>query len=133
MTSELTAITNEFRARLPDLLALYLFDNHAADKASSPGNIELAVLMSRNIDTIELSKLKLCLANRFSHEIMLVDLRSLGVVLQYQIITTGRRIWTRDAQAAIYESIILSEKTEFNMQRQYLLTGIVWKNSVYGR
>ncbi|SEN30584.1 nucleotidyltransferase domain-containing protein [Nitrosomonas marina] len=134
MTSQLTAITNEVRARLPDLLALYLFDTHAADnEALSPGNIELAVLMDRNMDTVELSNLKQCLGNRFGREIVVVDLRSVGIVLQYRIITTGRRIWTRDAQAAIYESIILSEKSEFNMLRQDLLTGIEWKNSVYGR
>jgi hypothetical protein len=52
--------------------------------------------------------------------------------MQYQIITTGQRWWARDAQAALFESAILSEKTALDMARAGLLTDIQERGSVYG-
>lgn len=63
----------------------------------------------------------------------LVDLRTASTVFQYQIITKGARLWTRDARAGIYESFILSEKTALDERRADLLAEIVGDGRVYGR
>jgi len=55
----------------------------------------------------------------------LVDLRTASTVMQYQIITTGERLWARDGQAALYESFILSEKTALDTARAPLLQDIL--------
>ena len=51
--------------------------------------------------------------------------------MQYQIITTGARWWAKDAQAALFESAILSEKTALDTARAGLLGDIALRGSVY--
>jgi hypothetical protein len=53
--------------------------------------------------------------------------------MQYQIITTGARWWSRDAQAALFEAAILSDKTELDMARSDLLADIQKRGKIYGR
>jgi hypothetical protein len=52
--------------------------------------------------------------------------------MQYQIITTGARLWERDLQAALYECAILSEKTALDEARAGLLADIEREGRVYG-
>ena len=65
-------------------------------------------------------------------DVDLLDLRAASTVMQYQIITTGQRWWARDAQAALFESAILSEKTALDTARAGLLADIQERGSVYG-
>lgn len=62
----------------------------------------------------------------------LLDLRAASTVMQYQVITQGVRWWARDAQAAIFESAVLSDKTELDAARTGLLADIQQRGSVYG-
>lgn len=59
----------------------------------------------------ELADIACCLVD-------LLDLRAASTVMQYQIITRGKRWWAADRQAAIYEVAILSEKTELDIARK---------------
>jgi hypothetical protein len=52
--------------------------------------------------------------------------------MQYQVITTSQRWWALDAQAALYEAAILSEKTELDTARAGLLSDIQKRGKVYG-
>ena len=63
----------------------------------------------------------------------LLDLRAASTVMQYQVITTGQRWWAKDAQAALYEAAVLSEKTALDSARAALLADIGKEGSVYGR
>ena len=63
----------------------------------------------------------------------LLDLRTASTVMQYQIITTGRRLWRRDHQASLYESFILSEKTALDEARAPLMAIIQREGTIYGR
>jgi len=62
----------------------------------------------------------------------LLDLRAASTVMQYQVITQGQRWWARDAQAALFESAILSEKTSLDTARAGLLADIRERGTVYG-
>ena len=53
--------------------------------------------------------------------------------MQYQIITTGQRWWALDAQAALFEAAVLSEKTALDAARAGLLADIQQRGTVYGR
>ena len=54
----------------------------------------------------------------------LLDLRAAPTVMQCQVITTGQRWWARDAQAALYEAAIPSQKTALDNARAGLLDDI---------
>jgi hypothetical protein len=51
------------------------------------------------------------LAERIGCEVDLLDLRAASTVMQYQTVTTGRRLWAQDTQADLFECFVLSEKT----------------------
>ena len=63
----------------------------------------------------------------------LLDLRAASTVMQYQVITRGECWWARDAQAALYEAVILSEKTALDTARAGLMNDIRQTGTVYGR
>ena len=72
------------------------------------------------------------LADVTDYPVDLLDLRAASTVMQYQVITIGQRWWALDAQAALFEAAILSEKTELDTARAGLLSDIQKRGKVYG-
>jgi predicted nucleotidyltransferase len=116
------------QAALPNLLAIYLFGSHAQDNAGPDSDIDIAVLVAGKLDPLQLWEL----AQEIGPNLDILDLRTASTVMQYQIITTGLRLWTKNAQAAIFESTILSDKTELDTARAPLLADIQREGTIYG-
>jgi uncharacterized protein len=116
------------QAALPNLLAIYLFGSHAQGNAGPDSDIDIAVLIAGKLDPLQLWEL----AQEIGPNLDILDLRTASTVMQYQIITTGLRLWTKNAQAAIFESTILSDKTELDTARAPLLTDIQREGTIYG-
>ncbi len=129
----MTPILATLQTALPSLLAVYLFGSHAQGTADADSDIDLAVLIAGKLDPLQLWELAQTLAQEVGCEVDLIDLRAASTVMQYQIITTGKRLWEKDAQAALYESAILSEKTALDTARAGLLADIQREGTVYGR
>ncbi|MFN8526013.1 MAG: nucleotidyltransferase domain-containing protein [Chloroflexota bacterium] len=127
------ALLDALRAALPNLLAVYAFGSRVSGGASSTSDLDLAVLVAGRADPVLLWELSGDLARIAGYDVDLMDLRAASTVMQYQVITTGDRWWTLDAQAPIYESFILSEKTELDEFRAALLEDIARRGTVYGR
>lgn len=126
------ALTAALRTALPRLLAVYLFGSQASGQANAGSDIDLAVLVEGKLEPLAAWELAQALAALAGREVDLVDLRAASTVLQYQIITTGRRLWQKDARAALYESAILSQKTDLDTARAGLLADIQKEGTVYG-
>jgi len=63
----------------------------------------------------------------------LADLRAVGIVLQYQVVTTGRRLWTRDFDLAEQqEDRIWQLYLTFQDDFKHLWADIKKRGSVYG-
>jgi predicted nucleotidyltransferase len=120
------------RDRLPTLLAVYLFGSRANGHARPDSDVDLAVLVDGKLDPVETWELAQSLADQANCDVDLVDLRRASTVMQHQIITTGRRLWEKNSQAAIYESFILSDKTELDEARAGVLLDIQREGQVYG-
>lgn len=127
------AIIRHLRGGLPDLLAVYLFGSRATGEAGEASDLDLAVLVAGKADPVGLWTLAGQLAEVVGLPVDLVDLVTASTVWQYRIITTGRRLWERDGQAARYESFILSEKTALDEARAPLLAVIQREGVVGGR
>lgn len=92
----------------------------------------LAILTEAPRDSVTLWGLAADLALLCGLHVDLLDLRAASTVMQYQVITTGERIWASDSSAALYESFILSEKTSLDEARAGLLQDIASRGTVHG-
>ena len=117
--------------RVPGLLAVYGFGSRIQGTACADSDLDMAVLVAGYADVLLLWQLSGELADIAGCAVDLLDLRAASTVMQYQIITTGVRWWAKDAQAALFESAILSEKTALDMARAGLLGDIALRGSVY--
>lgn len=109
---------------LSNLLAVYVFGSRVQGDFAADSDLDLAVLVEGRCDTLILWNLANDLASILGCEVDLLDMRSASTVMQYQIITTGVRWWAKDSQAGVYESFVLSEKTELDQARAGLMADI---------
>ncbi|MBK8537900.1 MAG: nucleotidyltransferase domain-containing protein [Candidatus Competibacteraceae bacterium] len=128
-----TLIVATVQAQWPHLLAVYAFGSRVQGTAGPASDLDLAVLVAGRADPMLLWELSQQLANVLGCDVDLLDLRAVSRVMQYQIITTGKVLWAKDAQAAIFESFILSEKTALDEARAGIIIDIQRKGTVYGR
>lgn len=128
-----SAILQALQTGVPDLLAVYAFGSRIQGTARPDSDLDLAVLVAGYAEPLELWNLSGELADLAGCPVDLLDLRAASTVMQYQIVTTGQRWWAKDAQAAIYEAAVLSEKTALDSARAGLLNDIGKEGSVYGR
>ncbi len=126
-------ILQTLRARLPRLLAVYAFGSRMQGTATHGSDLDVAVLVEGYADSWLLFDVAGTLTDIAGCPVDLLDLRAASTVMQYQIITTGQRWWARDAQAALFEAAILSEKTALDTARAGLLADIQQRGVVYGR
>ena len=117
----------------PDAIALYLFGSMASGRAGRDSDIDLALLLPGKANPVMLWQFAQTLAARAGRDVELVDLRAASTILQYQVITLGRRLWAADARAALYETFILSEKTELETRRAGLIGDIEKSGRIHGR
>ena len=132
-SEKINSIITTLQTALPNLLAVYLFGSQASGHATSESDADIAILLNGSIEAAALWEHAQQLATQLNCDVDLIDLRQASTVLQYQIITTGQRLWQADSQAAIFESFILSEKTSLDTARKGILTDIQQRGSVYGR
>jgi predicted nucleotidyltransferase len=118
---------------LPQLLAVYAFGSRIGGDAGPDSDLDLAVLVAGYADPVVLWELAGELSDAAGCQVDLLDLRAASTVMQYQIVTTGERWWSKDAQAPIYEAAILSEKTALDTARAALLDDVRREGRIYGR
>ncbi len=126
------AIVAALHKAIPTLSAVYLFGSQAKGSAGADSDVDLAILADHPPDTLGLWELSGKLAQINGCDVDLVDLRAASTVMQYQIITTGPRLWSRDSGPALYESFILSAKTALDEARAGLLEDIRATGRVLG-
>ena len=94
--------------------------------------MDLAVLVRGQIDPLQLWELSGELADIVQRPVDLVDLRAASTVLQYQIITKGRQLWSCGQEAGIYELFILGQKTNLDEARSLLINDISKDGRIHG-
>lgn len=127
------ALIQILQTRLPSLLAIYAFGSRLNGTAGPDSDLDLAVLVPGYAEPLDLFELAGDLADVAGCPVDLLDLRAASTVMQYQVITRGECWWARDAQAALYEAVILSEKTALDTARAGLMNDIRQTGIVYGR
>jgi predicted nucleotidyltransferase len=129
-----TPMLARLREALPEMLAAYAFGSRVTGLAGPDSDLDLAVLVRTYADPTALWQLAGELSDVAGCPVDLLDLRAASTVMQYQVLTTGRRLWAADAlSAGLFEAYVLSEKTALDEARAPLLADIVREGKVYGR
>lgn len=127
------AIQQLLRSRLPKLLAIYAFGSQIDGTAGPDSDLDLAVLVAGHADPVGLWELSGEVADLAGCPVDLLDFRAASTVMQYRILTTGRRWWAADSRADLYEAGVLSDKTELDSARAGVLNDVQREGSIYGR
>ena len=127
------AVVLALRERWPHALAIYAFGSQVQGTAHCESDLDLAILVSGYADPLALWDAASALSDIAGCAVDLLDLRAASTVMQYQVITTGQRLWHADVQAGLFECFVLSEKTALDTARAPLMRDIAMSGKVYDR
>ena len=119
------------RARVPQVIAIYAFGSQVQGTAGRESDLDLAVLVAGYADPLVLWDVAGSLADVAGCPVDLLDLRAASTIMQYQVLTTGHRLWALDVQAGLFECFILSEKTALDTARAPLMFDIATTGKIH--
>jgi uncharacterized protein len=119
-------------AAFPDALAFYAFGSRVQGTARPDSDLDLAVLVPGYADPLALWSLAAELSVQAGCDVDLLDLRAASTVMQYQVLTTGARLWAQEPDAGLFECYVMSEKLELDQARAGLLADITREGRVHG-
>ncbi len=121
------------RAQFANAIAIYAFGSRVQGTANAQSDLDLAVLVAGYAEPLLLWRLAGSLADVVGCPTDLLDLRAASTVMQYQVITTGQRLWSAGVNAGLFECFVLSEKTALDTARASLLGDIRATGTIYAR
>jgi predicted nucleotidyltransferase len=132
MKLDFNNITKAVLDLYPDTEAIYVFGSYADSSYRPDSDVDIAIL-ANELQPKEMWNLKGDISKKVNKDVDLVSLNSVGMVLQYEILWKGIRIYEKDAESiAMKEMRILSLCNEYLEQTQELAEEIVRSEKVYG-
>jgi len=128
-----TEIVEAVRAILPEAQALFLFGSRADGSHDDDSDLDLAALLPSRADPLRLWEAGEAIARRLNIDVDLVDLRAASTVMQFQIVTKGRRLFAQGNEPERYELFILAEMMDLDQARAPLIADIQREGRVHGR
>lgn len=126
-------ICTELQQAFPNALGIYAFGSRVQGTANAQSDLDLAILVAGYAEPLQLFEMANQLADKLGYEVDLLDLRAASTVMQYQVITTGRRLWAKDVQADLFDVFVLNEKLAFDDVRAEQLNEIRETGTIYGK
>jgi len=117
-------VVTAIRARFHNAMAIYAFGSQVQGTAGPNSDLDLAVLVAGYADPLVLWDMAGILADVVGCPVDLLDLRAASTVMQYQVITTGQRLWSVGLPVGLFETYVLSEKTALDEARAPLMADI---------
>ena len=118
---------------VPDLKGVYLFGSRADGSARPDSDFDFAFLNTgTRLSDLAVHSLRLALATSLDADVDLVDLRAASSVLQFQIISKGRRIYSSDDSFCdTFDLFVYSSYQHLNEGQQEIIQAIRQRGKVY--
>lgn len=97
-------VVTALRAAFPNLLVIYAFGSRVQGQAGPDSDLDLAVLVPGYADPLALWDAASELSAQVGCPVDLLDLRAASTVMQYQVLTSGCRLWGDALAAGLFES-----------------------------
>lgn len=117
---------------IPNVMAIYAFGSRIQGTAREDSDLDLAVLVAGYAEPLQLWEQANQLTEILGCAVDLLDLRAASTVMQYQVLTQGRRLWANEPAAGLFECFALSEKIRLDADRAGLIADIENNGRVYG-
>lgn len=110
----------------PGVEAIYLFGSYGTEDEWPSSDVDIALLLppaqAKSVKNLIVSECRFALDDLLKKEVDLVNLRMVSTVFQFQIVTTGRLLYTGNAYAVDeFEMLTLSFYQKLNEERREIL------------
>jgi uncharacterized protein len=110
----------------PDAQAIYLFGSYGTEDEWPDSDVDIAILLppgeSKKVGSLSMSTLRFALESSLKKAVDVINLRYVSTVLQKEIVTADRRIYTGDPYAAEeFEMLTLSYYQKLNEERAEII------------
>jgi predicted nucleotidyltransferase len=126
-------IIHQLRTDLPSVQAIYLFGSVVSEHFTEDSDVDIAILPSEPLSSFTRWQLLNQMANVLNRDVDLIDLANATTVMQFQVVSTGERIFATDKLAAEWwELKVYQLYLTLNDDRKPILEAIQQKGRVYG-
>jgi uncharacterized protein len=135
-TFDQAAINQSILDFYPETQAIYLFGSYAAGEQRPQSDLDLAILLpatqAKAVGSLMLSPLHLAIEALTQRSVDCVNLRLATTVFQYEVVSTGRRIFCwHESSCNEYEALVLSLYQKLNEERAAIIAEIYASGRVY--
>jgi predicted nucleotidyltransferase len=117
----------------PDLVAIYLFGSMAQANLGPEGDMDLAILPRKPLDSFKTWKLAQELSILLRHEVDLIDLLKASTVMRLQVISKGICLYEGNKiKKEVFENYVYSAYARLNEERKEIIEDIEKRGKVYG-
>lgn len=121
------------RESIRDLHAVYLYGSVITDDFKQDSDLDIAFKSPSCLNNQTRWRLQEELAARFNRDVDLLDLENSSLVMQFEVISKGTRIFcAEENEIEAYETLIFSRYLDFNQIRKLIIKSILSEGSVYG-
>lgn len=106
---------------LSDLELVYLFGSFADNTTTAQSDIDIAVMLTKTLSSVERYNVAQLIANELNINIDLINLLDCSTVLQKQIIEKGILLFGDNACADVFEMKVMSMYQHLNDERADIL------------
>jgi predicted nucleotidyltransferase len=126
-------LIQSIRTQLNDVLAIYAFGSRVQNQDNAQSDLDLAVLLPKPIPPLTLWEIASSLSGMVNCPVDLIDLRNASTVMQYQIVSTGIRLWEKKQEGQLFEVFVCNDKLDLDARRKDLLIDIQHSGRIYDR
>lgn len=121
------------QTQVTDIIAIYLFGSSGTVYETAESDVDIAVLSLAKLDMGKrLDLINALIGVLHKDKVDVIDLRTAPVVLKFQVIMTGKRIFCSDLYAGdSFEMYTFSDYVRFNTERREILKAIRQRGSVF--
>ena len=121
----LQVVIHEIKKAVPNLIALYRFGSFATDYQTTGSDLDMAFLADKPLDNVIRWNLAQKIASLINRDVDLIDLFEASVVMRFQIIGYGTRIYCQEPSLCDnFECLVYSMYQRLHEERKDIIKDI---------
>jgi uncharacterized protein len=107
------------------VVAIYLFGSAVSGEIMPDSDVDLGILLTEKMDSGALWNIAQEIASVLNRDVDLIDLLSASTVMQYEILTSGTRLYCGNADCCnSFDNQVMTAYLDLTEQRRDILTDI---------